>query len=111
MRTIEEIESDLKRGITAAVVPLQTTRKVDAAGLERLVGWAREAATVLKGQQHLPRSFLCDLHSLIHILRGEEPYLRDARVKEVADQLGVTFSLILLGEEHGDRQPGVPRVM
>ena len=55
MRTIGEIEADLKRGITEAVGPLQTTREVDPPAFERLVAWAKEGATVLKGQQCLPR--------------------------------------------------------
>lgn len=111
MRTIDEIESDLKRGITEAVVPLQTTREVDAAGLERLVAWAHEGATVLKGQQQLPRSFLNELYAVSHVIRAEGQHHRDARVRELADRLEMAFALILRGEAPGDRRPGVPRIV
>jgi hypothetical protein len=111
MRTIDEIESDLKRGITEAVVPLQTTRAVDAVGLERLVAWAHEAGTVLKGQHDLPRSFLNELYVVSHVIRAEGQHHRDPRVKEVADRLEMAFALILRGEAAGDRRPGVPRVV
>ena len=111
MRTIDEIESDLKCGITDAVVPLQTTRQVNAAGLERLVAWAHEGATVLKGQRNLPRSFLNEIYVVSHVIRAEAQHHRDARVMEVADRLEMVFALILQGEVPGDRRPGVPRVV
>ncbi|MCG8420137.1 MAG: hypothetical protein MJE77_19580, partial [Proteobacteria bacterium] len=111
MRTIDEIENDLKRGITETVVPLQTTREVDAAGFERLVAWAQEAATVLKGQQHLLRSFLNELYVVSHVIRAEGQHHPDAQLREVADQLEMVFALILRGEAPGDRHPGVPRVV
>jgi hypothetical protein len=111
MRTIDEIELEMKRHITAAVVPLQTTREVDAAGLERLVALATEGASVLKGQIHLPRSFLNELYVVSHVIEGEGRHHRDPKVGEVASRLEMVFALILRGETASDRQAGVPRVV
>jgi hypothetical protein len=111
MRTIDEIELDFRREITAAVVPLQTTRVVDAVGMARLVAWATEGANVLKGQQDLPRSFLNELYVVAHVIRAEGQHHRDPQVGEVASQLEMIFALILRGEAPGDRRAGVPRVL
>ena len=111
MRTISEIEHDFKRGITEAVVPLQTTRRVDGRGLAQLVALATEGAVVLKGQQQLPRSFLNELYVVSHVIRAEGQHHRDPLLREVADQLEMVFALILRGEAPGDRQAGVPRIL
>jgi len=111
MRTIDEIEENFRRGITATVVPLQTTRYVDVPGLAQLVAWATEASVVLKGRPHLPRTFLNELYILSHVIRVEGEHNRDPQVREVADQLEMLFALILRGEVPGDRQAGVPRVL
>jgi hypothetical protein len=111
MRTIDEIERDLRKGITEAVVPLQTTRVVDSAGLDRLVGWAHEGAAALKGREQLPRSFLNELYVVAHVIRAEGEHNPSTKIPEVADQLEMVFALILRGEEPADRKPGVPRVL
>lgn len=111
MRTIESIEIDLKEGITAVLVPLQTTRVVDAAGLERLVQWASEGAAVLKGRDQLPRSFLNELYVAAQVLRREGQHNEQAVLPAVADRLESVFALILVGESPRDRQPGSPRVV
>ena len=111
MKSVQEIEEELKLKITQAVVPIQTKRPVDATLVRGLVTTAGELATTLKGRDMMPRTVLNELYVLIQILRAEAPHGEADLLNGTADQLEHTFALILRGETPADRHPGVPRVV
>ena len=111
MKSVQEIEEELKLKITQAVVPIQTKRPVDATLVRGLVTTAGELATTLKGRDMMPRTVLNELYVLIQILRAEAPHGDTDLLNGTADQLEHTFALILRGETPADRHPGVPRVV
>lgn len=111
MRSIYEIERDLKANVTAALVPLQTNKNLNFSAFQRLVELASEGAVVLKGNQQLPRSFINEIFVSEQVIRRECQYQSDPRLLDTANQLKMIFGLILLGEIPSDRQPGVPRIL
>jgi len=112
MRDVGAIGSELRKAIFEFILPLQTTRIVDREAFDRLDQSARSLAVVLKGNDLLPRALLNDLHVAGRVIRREAPYIKgeSRNLEEMADRLEMTFDLILLGESHEDRTPGVPRI-
>jgi hypothetical protein len=49
----------------------------------------------------------------VKILEAEAPYMpeKQGAMLDMAAKLEMTFDLILLGEDHSDRIPGVPRII
>lgn len=71
-----------------------------------------EMARLLKGREQLPRRVLHDLRRAAGILQNEAPYVKNKEaVLQMADAVQLTLDLILQGECHDDRRPGVPRVI
>jgi hypothetical protein len=60
----------------------------------------------------VPKSLLKELRFAIKAMRAEAVRHKDhQRLLKMADELELTFDLILVGEAHGDRVPGVPRII
>ncbi|NBB53117.1 hypothetical protein GVN24_33080 [Rhizobium sp. CRIBSB] len=66
-----------------------------------------------KGSDTLPRAFLHSFQTVVKQATNQLLYLRDRRDEAAAgiNRLTYTFDLIIAGESHGDRQPGVPRIV
>ncbi|QKH38518.1 hypothetical protein FOC84_27730 [Achromobacter pestifer] len=109
--TIEDVAADLRSSGAEFVMALQTTKEIKRQAFERLDKASRELARLLRGAEQLPRNIINDLYITAKILENEAPYSQDsALVSQMAGTLYMTFDLILLGESHEDRLPGIPRV-
>ena len=93
--------------------PLQTTRVIKLEAFEELSGATKALANALRGHELVPKSLLSEIYLSIQILKNEAPYFRDetATLESMANQLEMTFGLILINESHDDRTPGVPRIL
>jgi hypothetical protein len=113
MNEIDQVADELRKNITNFIVPLQTTRVVRADAFEAINRSARTLARILRGSPLVQKSLLNELFVTAQILRAEAPYLKgeSAKLSGMADQIETTFALILKGEAHEDRVPGVPRVI
>lgn len=95
------------------LLQIQTARVLDASSFARLEADGREIAWQLRGQPLIPKSVLHEMRTAMKILRAEAPYMpSDQRaMNDMADRLEMIFDLILVGEDHSDRTPGVPRIL
>ena len=92
---------------------IQTVRKVGATAFERIDRAAEALARLLKGHSLVPKALLNELRVAAKILRSEAPCVEGGRnsLVAMADKLEMTLDLILKGECHDDRVPGVPRIL
>lgn len=113
MNQIEKLSDDLCRNISDFLIPLQTTRIVKRDAYEAVDQSARMLARALKGSSLVPKALLNELYVTVQILRAEAPYVKGEKaiLESMANQIEMTFSLILKDEAHEDRLPGVPRVI
>lgn len=90
-----------------------TARVLDGGAFEKLDADSREIARRLKEQPLIPKSVLHEMRTAVKILRAESAYMPNEQqaMNDMADKLEMTFDLILLGEDHGDRTPGIPRIL
>jgi hypothetical protein len=88
-------------------------KAIDPQVFQEIHAQARLLACLLKDRELISKSLLNELHTAARILRAEAPYVKGQSVAlvKMAEQLELTFDLILLGECHSDRVPGVPRVI
>ncbi|MFT3733509.1 MAG: hypothetical protein QM776_00460 [Rhodocyclaceae bacterium] len=108
---IELVAEDIRRYIFDLIVPIQTTKVINENAFISAIIAAREMAVLLKGLEMLPRKVLYDLDMAAGILENESEYSSSPeKLKEMAQDFRLTLGLILCGEIHADRQPGVPRV-
>ena len=109
MPIFERYQEELGRFL----LQIQTVRVLDHSASERLESDSQELARLLKDQPLVPKSVLREMRTAVKILRAEAPYMpsEQCTINDLADRLEMTFDLILLGEDHGDRRPGVPRVL
>ncbi|SEL68001.1 hypothetical protein SAMN05216359_113136 [Roseateles sp. YR242] len=111
MSSVESVATELRSSGAELVTALQSTKEIKRQAFERLDQASRELARLLKGSEQLPRQIVNDLYVTAKILENEAPYSKDsAAVGQMASALYMTFDLILLGESHEDRRPGVPRI-
>lgn len=112
MSSIESVAAELRSSGAELVMALQSTKEIKQQAFERLDRASRELSLLLKGSEQLPRQIVNDLYITAKILENEAPYSQDSTlVQQMAYALYMTFDLILLGESHEDRKPGVPRVL
>lgn len=109
MPIFERYQEELGRFLSQ----IQTVRVLDHSASDRLESDVRELARLLKNQPSVPKSVLCEMRAAMKILRAEAPYMPSEQraMNDIADRLEMTFDLILLDEDHGDRTPGVPRIL
>lgn len=90
---------------------IQTVHVLDHSVSERLESASQELARLIKDQPLIPKSVLWQMRAAMKILRAEAPYMpsKQRAMNDMADRLEMTFDLILLGEDHGDRRPDAPR--
>lgn len=113
MTDAEMIFERFKEELGGFLLKIQTIRVLDAEAFERLNADCRKLAQELKNQPLVPKSMLNEIRVATKILRAEAAYVSGERdvIIDMADKLEMTFDLILLGEDHSDRTPGVPRII
>ena len=111
MGDIDRVAGEMCRNIFDFLLPLQTTKEIRVDSFEKADQSAREFARLLKGSQSIPRLPFKELYSAARALEAEAPYSGNPDlVLGMAAKLHMTADLIVWGECHEDRQPGVPRV-
>lgn len=95
------------------LLQIQTVHVLDVSAFERLEADSRELARLLKTEPSVPKSVLREMRATMKVLRAEAPYMpnEEHTMNDMADRLEMTFDLILLGEDHSNRIPGVPRIL
>jgi hypothetical protein len=111
MSDIDQLSAEIIKNIFDVLMPLQTTKELNVRAFEFLDSSANKLAQLLRGSTQLPREIINELYTAAKALQNEAPYAKDpALVQQWCSKLYMTFDLILLGESHDDRKPGVPRV-
>lgn len=102
-----------KKELGNFLLQIQTARTLDVQGFERLDVDCKKLAYELKSQPFVPKAVLWEIRAAAKIMRAESKYIEKERdvINGMADRLEWTFDLILLGESHDDRTPGVPRIV
>jgi hypothetical protein len=113
MSEFETLQQQFRAELGRFLVAVQTVRTVDAAAFHRIDEQAEELARLLKGHPLVPKALLHELRVATKVMRAEAPYVEGGNnsLVTMADRLEMTFDLILIGECHGDRVPGVPRIV
>lgn len=113
MMDVNSIGEKLSKNIGEFLVSIQTTRTVNKGAFEVIDQLAQLLARDLKGVDLVPKALLNELHVAAKVLRAEAPYIKaeSTVLEEMANRIEMTFDLILRGECHDDRRPGVPRVI
>jgi hypothetical protein len=113
MSDLETAQERFKAELGHFLVAIQTVRVVDAAASKRIEHEAEELARLLKGHLLVSKALLNELRVATKVLRAEAPYVEGGRnsLVAMADKLEMTLDLILKGECHDDRVPGVPRIL
>jgi len=107
-----QLMDELKRHLADVVNGVQEAKEVRTAAYEQVELLSKELTTMLKGRELLPRRTLLMLDMAANTLENEASYAKEpARVTAMANAIRLTLGLILLGEAHEDRKPGVPRIV
>lgn len=111
MTELEQLGIEIERSVFSLITPLQAEKKANAEVFQKLDQLSRQLAVLLKGSDMLPRKPLQQIEMAAGILENEAPYAKNPEVlAEMATALRYTFALILRGECHDDRKPGVMRI-
>lgn len=107
------IGKDLREAISQFIVPLQTSRVVAREAFDKLNQSARLLASTLKDIDSVSKSLLNELYVTFKVIRTEAQFIKEesANLEKMADQIEMTFDLILRGESCDDRKPGVARIV
>lgn len=113
MSDLDFAQESFKEKVGNFLLSVQTTKTVDSQAFQEVNEQARLLARILKDRELISKSLLNELHAAARILRAEAPYVKgqSATLVKMAEQLEMTFDLIIRGECHSDRVPGVPRVI
>jgi len=113
MTEAEATFEHLKEELGAFLLKIQTVRVLDVEAFGRIDANVRRLAEELRNQTLVPKAMLKEIRSAAKILQAEAAYMREEQgaMLDMAGKLEMTFDLILLGEDHSDRIPGVPRII
>jgi hypothetical protein len=116
--SIEEIRSvfeQLERHMFDVVNGVQDGKEIRKAAFERTQQLSKQLTTLLKGHELLPRYILLQLYQAENVLQNEASYMPTVTDQQEALQMAsaiqLTSYLILKGECHDDRRPGIPRII
>lgn len=116
--SIEEIRpvfEQLERHMFDVVNGVQDGKEIRRSAFERIEQLSKHLTALLKGQELLPRYILLQLSQAASILQNEASYMPTTADKQealrMANAIQVTLDLILRGECHDDRRPGIPRIV
>lgn len=102
---------EMSRYLADATNQVQELKELRTDAFENAGRYMREVASFLKGREQLPRRVLLELRRAAGVLENEAPYAKDKEaVVQMAQAMQLTLDLILRGESHDDRKPGVPRI-
>lgn len=105
--------SRIREAVSNFLIPLQTTRVLKRDAFEELAASVKLLTQQLKGHDLVPKSLLNEIYGTVQVLRNEAPYFKgeSPTLEDMANQLEMSLGLILIGESHEDRVPGVPRIV
>jgi hypothetical protein len=93
---------------------VQDSKEIRICAFERAEQLSKQLTALLKGNEQLPRYILLQLSQAANILEYQASYMRTTSDKQetfrMANAIKLTFDLILRGECHDDRRPGIPRI-
>ncbi len=96
-----------------ALTKLQIGKAVDRHLLQNILLGIKTLTVMLQSEKLIPKAALNEIRSMIKVLNAEAPYFSGETdfLKKTAEEMEFSFDLILMGENHADRVPGVPRIM
>jgi len=107
-----ELTAEMDRHLADVVNGVQDAREVRAEAYAQAEALGRKLAAMLKGREFVPRRTLLVLDVAAKALENGAAHAKDpSRVTQMARAIRMTSGLILRGESHDDRKPGVPRVI
>ena len=116
--SIEEIRpvfEQLERHMFDVVNGVQDGKEIRRCAFKQTEQLSKQLTSLLKGQELLPRYILLQLSQAANILQNEASYMPTTADKQeafrMANAIQVTLNLILRGECHDDRRPGIPRII
>lgn len=94
---------------------VQDGKEIRAVAFERTEQLSKQLTALLKGHELIPRYILQRPSQAASVLQNEASYMPTAAEQQKPDQMSsaimTTSSLIIRGECHDDRRPGVPRII
>jgi hypothetical protein len=112
---IGQVFEQLARHMFDVVNGVQDGKEIRKAAFERTEQLSKQLTTLLKGHELLPRHILLQLNQAGNVLQNEASYMPTAADQQealrMANAIQLTSYLILKGESHDDRQPGIPRII
>src|SRR6266498_6068789 len=89
----------IREAVTRFIVPLQTTRMINRQAFNELSDAVKALANALKEHDLIPKALLNEIYGSMQVLRNEAAYFggEAATLKDMANQLEMTFALILIG--------------
>jgi hypothetical protein len=113
MNDLDLAQESFRLKVGDFLLSVQTMKAINPQAFLEVDAQARLLARLIKDKELISKSLLNELHMAARILRAEAPFIKDqqATLVKMAEQLELTFDLILRGECHSDRVPGVPRVI
>ncbi len=113
MNDLDLTQESFKQKVGDFLLAVQTMKTINPLAFQEVDAQARLLARLLKDRELISKSLLNELHTAARVLRAEAPFAKDQTITlvKMAEQLELTFDLILCGECHSDRVPGVPRVI
>ncbi len=107
-----QLTDELKCHLADVVNGVQEAKEVRTAAYEQVELLSKKLTSMLKGRELLPRRTLLALDMAANTLENEASYAKEqTRVTAMANAIRMTLGLILLGEAHEDRKPGVPQIV
>ena len=105
---------ELQRHLVDVVNGVQDGKEIRNAAFEQMEHLSKKLTQLLKGHELIPRYILQELSQAASVLEATAQYMPTASEQQkalaISHAIQRTFSLILLGECHDDRRPGVPRI-
>jgi hypothetical protein len=115
LEDIRSVFERLERHMFDVVNGVQDGKEIRRAAFEQTEQLSRQLTALLNGHELLSRSILLQLSQTVTVLQNEAPYMpTNADQQEalrMANVLRGTLDLILKGECHDDRRPGIPRII
>lgn len=94
---------------------VQDGKEIRRSAFERTEQLSKQLTALLKGQELLPRYILLELSQAANVLQNEASYMPTTGDKQealrMANAIQLTLDLILRGENHDDRHPGISRII
>lgn len=105
-------EQQLKKWLGVLLASIDLGSGLDRQAWNHVDAASMLLVSSLKGMALVPKSPLRELRVAAKILRAEALHHGEREfLLEMADKLELALDLIIIDEEHGDRVPGVPRII